>query len=283
MATRLTVRLAGGALGLLLAVACAPPPAPPPASTAASTAASVPSTVPSTVPPPAPTTAAPTPAPTPTAPAPHGLPAALRGTEWEHLPTGRHVVALTFDAGANADSVDPILAVLAAQHVPATFFLTGLWVQHFPAQARRIGSAYPVGNHSQTHPKFTGLSDDGVRAEVDTAGAAITAATGRDPRPLFRFPFGDRNAHAIGLVNAAGYGSIRWTVDTTGWRGTSGGVSVDMVRSRVLAQLGPGEIVLMHVGSNPTDGSRLDADALPGLIADIRARGYDFVSVTDFL
>jgi peptidoglycan/xylan/chitin deacetylase (PgdA/CDA1 family) len=51
----------------------------------------------------------------------------------------------------------------------------------------------------------------------------------------------------------------------------------------VLAQLRPGEIVLMHVGSHPTDGSRLDADALPGLIDDIRGRGYDFVTVTEFL
>ena len=173
--------------------------------------------------------------------------------------------------------------MLAAQHVPATFFLTGRWAQRYPAQARRIASAYPVGNHSQTHPMFTGLTDDGVRAEIDTAGAAITAAGGRDPRPLFRFPFGDRNAHTIALVNAAGYGSIRWTVDTTGWRGTSGGVTVDTVRSRVLAKLGAGEIVLMHVGSNPDDGSRLDADALPSLIGDIRARGYDFVAVTEFL
>lgn len=130
---------------------------------------------------------------------------------------------------------------------------------------------------------LTGLTDDGVRAEINRAEAAITAATGRDPRPLFRFPFGDRNVRTIALVNAAGYGSIRWTVDRTGWRGTSGGVSVDIVRSRVLAKLGPGEIVLMHVGSNPADGSRLDADALPGLIGDIRARGYDFASVADFL
>lgn len=267
------MRLAGCTLGLLLAVACAPPPAVsgPPATTAA--------VVPST----SPARPTPTSTPTPTPTGPRGLPAALRGTEWEHLPTARRVVALTFDAGANADAVDAILAVLAAQHVPATFFLTGQWVQRYPAQARRIASEYPVGNHSQTHPMLTGLSDDAVRAEIDTAAAAITAATGRDPRPLFRFPFGDRNAHTIALVNAAGYGSIRWTVDTTGWRGTSGGMSVDMVRSRVLAQLRPGEIVLMHVGSHPTDGSRLDADALPALIGDIRARGYDFVSVTDFL
>jgi peptidoglycan/xylan/chitin deacetylase (PgdA/CDA1 family) len=35
----------------------------------------------------------------------------------------------------------------------------------------------------------------------------------------------------------------------------------------------------MHVGSNPTDHSTLDADALPRLITQLRARGYSFVTL----
>jgi peptidoglycan/xylan/chitin deacetylase (PgdA/CDA1 family) len=41
----------------------------------------------------------------------------------------------------------------------------------------------------------------------------------------------------------------------------------------------PGEIVLMHVGSHPDDGSTLDADALPEIIAQLRAAGYAFVTL----
>jgi len=48
---------------------------------------------------------------------------------------------------------------------------------------------------------------------------------------------------------------------------------------RVLAAAAPGEIVLMHVGSNPTDGSTLDADALPSVIAGLRAQGYGFTTL----
>jgi hypothetical protein len=33
----------------------------------------------------------------------------------------------------------------------------------------------------------------------------------------------------------------------------------------------------MHVGSNPDDGSTLDADALPQIITRLRALGYHFV------
>ena len=62
---------------------------------------------------------------------------------------------------------------------------------------------------------------------------------------------------------------------------TSGGQSVQTVTNRVLANLRPGEIVLMHVGSHPTDGSTLDADALPGIIAELKRRGYGFVTIYD--
>jgi hypothetical protein len=46
-----------------------------------------------------------------------------------------------------------------------------------------------------------------------------------------------------------------WTVDTLGWEGAKGHISAFVVAARVLAALRPGEIVLMHVGSNPDDHS----------------------------
>jgi len=46
-----------------------------------------------------------------------------------------------------------------------------------------------------------------------------------------------------------------------------------------MANLQPGEIVLMHVGSHPTDHSTLDGDALPAVIAGIKAAGYGFVTI----
>ena len=51
------------------------------------------------------------------------------------------------------------------------------------------------------------------------------------------------------------------------------------VVGRVLAAATPGEIVLMHVGANPDDGSTLDAAALPQVISGLRAKGYSFVTL----
>jgi peptidoglycan/xylan/chitin deacetylase (PgdA/CDA1 family) len=204
----------------------------------------------------------------------------LAGKDWTVIPTSRPVVALTFDAGANADGVPSILATLQNAGVPATFFLTGNFVRDFPAAARAIaGGGFRIGDHTVTHPHLTQLSDAAVRQEILGGAAQITAVTGRDPAPLFRFPFGEVNPRVIAIANQAGYVPVRWTVDTLGWEGTAGHISAAVVASRVLAAAQPGEIVLMHVGSNPDDHTTFDADALPAVISGLRAKGYSFVTL----
>ena len=220
---------------------------------------------------------------TPAPPPAGGVPASLRGQDVEVVPTSERVVALTFDAGGNASGLESILSTLAAEGVPGTFFLTGRWADANPDGVAAIAAAgHRFGNHSVTHPAFTTLSDAAIRDEVLGAEASIRAAGG-DPRPLFRFPLGDRDARTIAAVNDLGYLPVRWTVDTLGWKGTSGGMTAQAVCDRVIAALQPGEIVLMHVGSNPDDGTTLDADALPEIIAMMRAAGYTFVTLDALL
>lgn len=213
-----------------------------------------------------------------TAPQPP-FPPGSRGQDVEVVPTSDEVVALTFDAGANAAGLPKILRTLADTHVRATFFLTGTWARTNPAGVAQIVAAgHRVGNHTMTHPHMAGLTSPAIADEVVGAQWAIRQA-GADPRPLFRFPFGERNARTIAAVNELGYLPVRWTVDTLGWKGTSGGITAGQVTDRVLGALRPGEIVLMHVGANPDDGSTLDADALPATITALRARGYHFVAL----
>lgn len=214
----------------------------------------------------------------------NALPSSLLGVDLERIPTAQKVVALTFDAGANDAGLRSILNTLAANGVPGTFFLTGNWANQFPSDVPAIVTGgHLVGNHSMTHPQFTTLSDAQIAAEIGNAQAAILAA-GADPRLFFRFPFGDRDARTIADVNSAGYAAIRWTVDTLGWQGTMNGTrGPSFVVQRVMAAAQPGEIVLMHLGSNPDDGSTLDAAALPDVIAQLRAAGYGFVTLSPAL
>jgi peptidoglycan/xylan/chitin deacetylase (PgdA/CDA1 family) len=224
--------------------------------------------------PPSPSAAAATPSASP-------VPAAFAGKDLEHLPTTAKVAALTFDAGANADAVPSILATLGREHVTATFFLTGTFVNQYPAAAKAIVAAgHRLGNHSATHPAFAGLAIAVIRQEVLSGAQSIRTVTGVDPRPFFRFPFGSKDAKALTEVNSLGYVAVRWTVDSLGWQGTMSGTrGPEFTAARVLAATTPGEIVLMHVGSNPTDHSMLDAAALPTVIAGLRQRGYAFTTL----
>ncbi len=205
------------------------------------------------------------------------LPPAVVAGEIVRLQTHRHVVALTFDGGGNADGAWGVLAALRRDRVPATFFLTGHFVRAYPRLARAIGRSYPVGNHTVNHLDLRRLSTPAATREIVQAQKLILRATGRDPRPYFRFPYGARDNRTLRIARRLGYASVRWTVDTWGWMGTQEQSVPGAVR-RVVDQLVPGEIVLMHLGSS-RDHSTIDSNALPSVVRLVRARGYRFVTL----
>jgi peptidoglycan/xylan/chitin deacetylase (PgdA/CDA1 family) len=207
------------------------------------------------------------------------LPQTLTGRIVTRLPVDKKLVALTFDGGSGAQSVDQVLRTLAETGTPASTFLTGAFVRDHPAAANRLVQAgLRVGNHTDTHPHMTKISLDLARQQVRAARTSITKVTGAEPRPLFRFPYGEWSSSRLSMVNDMGYVAVGWTVDTLGWKGRSEGISPQTVVDRVVANLRPGEIVLMHLGASP-DGSTVDADALPAVIREVQARGYRFVTL----
>jgi peptidoglycan/xylan/chitin deacetylase (PgdA/CDA1 family) len=207
----------------------------------------------------------------------HALPPPIVAGELVRLQTRQRVVALTFDCGGNADGAKAVLALLRGERAPGTFFLTGHFVRSYPALARAIGRTYPVGNHTINHVDLRRLSTGSAVHEITEAEAMIKAATGRDPQPYFRFPYGARDSRTLGLVHRLGYASVRWTVDTWGWMGASSQTVTGAIR-RVVAHLVPGEIVMMHLGS-ARDRTTIDANALPRVIRAVRGRGYRFVTL----
>ncbi len=212
------------------------------------------------------------------------LPERWTGRSLTRLPTHRKVVAMTFDGGANAAGVRPILRSLSRHDVAATFFVTGDFARGHRAEMRRIVAAgHRVANHSVNHPDFQDLSTRQRVRQIRTAGRQITAITGRTPAPWFRFPFGSYDQAAVRTANDLGYAVMGWTVDTLGWMGTSGGQSVRSVTRKVMAGARPGAIMMMHLGSNPDDGSTLDAKALPRTLSKLKAAGYGFVTLDEVL
>jgi peptidoglycan/xylan/chitin deacetylase (PgdA/CDA1 family) len=191
----------------------------------------------------------------------------------------RAVVALTFDAGSDVGYASEILDVLAANHVPATFGMTGRWAEAHPALVGRMAAeGHQLVNHSYDHPSFTGQSTGepalsrGERLDqLARTEAAVGAAADTTTLPWFRPPYGDEDASVRADVAVAGYRyELLWTVDSLGWRG----ISSDEVVQRCLERAVPGAIFLLHVGAESTDH-----DALQRIIDGLRARGYGFATV----
>lgn len=187
-------------------------------------------------------------------------------------------MALTFDAGSDAGYTEQILDLLAARHIRVTFGITGVWAQAHPDLLRRIAAAgHQIVDHSWDHQSFTGASTDApplttsqISRELQDTDTLIRHLTGAGTVAWFRPPYGDRNRARDAAAAAAGYRyELMWTVDSLGWNGAS----PDTVVQRILSALGPGEIILMHVGSASTD-----AAALPAVITALQARGYGFVT-----
>jgi len=185
-------------------------------------------------------------------------------------------VALTFDAehpdrpGCPPGAIDRILDDLGAAHARATFFVQGRWAQAYPSAARRIAEAgHLVGCHSHFHAEMPLLSDAGLAADLAAATDAVEAATGVDPRPWFRCPFGAGadDPRVLDAVAAAGYRNVGWHVVVDDWEPdrTGDAVATDTVRG--IDRHGDGAVVLLHTWPGAT------ADALPTILDELRRRG----------
>ena len=185
------------------------------------------------------------------------------------------MVALTFDGAYDAAPLPSILATLEAIGVPATFFLTGEFARDFGGSVKSIVAAgHDVGSHSYSHPYFTKLSEKALADELDKTEAQLRKAGAPDPRPLFRPPYGDRDKRVLSLLNAHGYVSVVWTIDTIDWDTKT---TAAQIKKRILDKLQPGAIILMHVAGPQTAG------VLPEIIQLLKDRGYGFVGLREGL
>lgn len=195
----------------------------------------------------------------------------------------RRAIALTFDAGSDAGNARAILATLREEGVRATFSVTGLWAETYPADLLAIAAdGHPLMNHSYSHRSFTGastgatsLTTDERVLEMQRTETTVYRMSNRSTRPFFRPPYGDIDDALPGDVARAGYGYVvMWSIDTRGWDAASAEEIVASVR----AQAAPGAIVVLHVGA-----ASEDAAALPALIEALRADGYAFETVPEIL
>jgi peptidoglycan/xylan/chitin deacetylase (PgdA/CDA1 family) len=191
-------------------------------------------------------------------------------------------VALTFDAEhpdrpvGRAGVEEEVLELLRDESVRSTFFVQGRWAEAFPETAKRIAEdGHVVGSHSHFHARMPLLTDEGLRADIVQATRAIRNATGIDPKPWFRCPWGHgaRDPRVRMALQAQRYQHVGWDVVAEDWDPDRSG---DQVAGHVLEGIrghGDGAVVLLH----PWTASTLQA--LPRIVRELS--GDSLVTVAD--
>ncbi len=181
---------------------------------------------------------------------------------------GSKLVALTFDDGPSAATTPRLLDILKQKGVKVTFFVLGNMAQRSPDILRReVAEGHEVGSHTPYHNQLTKLNFSQVRAEAIEMDRIFTDILGTVP-PFTRPPYGSFNQT---VKDALAQPLVLWSVDPLDWKYRNAAT----VRSNVVSATRDGSIILMH------DIHATTVDAVAGIIDDLRAQGYEFLTVSE--
>lgn len=194
----------------------------------------------------------------------------------------KKTISLTFDDGPDPVYTPKLLNVLSAEHVPATFFVTGANVAKHPEIiAREAREGHAVANHSLTHTDLNVTGDARSRLEFVLTDRIIRAVTHRHAGYI-RLPYEGQDVKSTqemvdGLLRTQQYGFIMASndFDTLDWEYTAHPRMGDIPLPKFNGQ---NITVLMHDGGGA--GRQKTIDYVKNkLIPAARAAGYTFTTM----
>ncbi|MGW6279221.1 polysaccharide deacetylase family protein [Kribbella sp. NPDC055071] len=216
----------------------------------------------------------------------------------DHGPRGRRRVALTFDADLTALMRRRLLSgkvhsyynkhlidELRSMHVPATMFLTGMWMEQYPDVTRQLAAdpLFELGTHTYDHRGFTKhcyTLGTVPRAEMLTdVRRAVVELDQLDSHATrwFRFPGGCYDATALHELASAGVTAVG--LDVPGADGFA--KSPKPIIKQVLDHARDGSIVVLHMHGG--DNAPYTDEAITPIVKGLRTHGYELVTVTQLM
>ncbi|MDE2126117.1 MAG: polysaccharide deacetylase family protein [Armatimonadetes bacterium] len=184
-----------------------------------------------------------------------------------------HEVALTFDDGPHRDSCQSILNTLRANHIHATFFDVGERMAQSPNLVREtLADGNEIGDHTFTHPRLVNVSRARQHLEINDTDITYYRITGQH-LALIRPPGMRFDPQVLRLTHAMGYITVGYNTDAHDYDPRS---SPEFIARRTLDRVENGSIILLHDYPHP-------AEALPRIVASLKARGYTFVTISQML
>lgn len=204
-------------------------------------------------------------------------PTLIRNCGWfgevkKTFPTNERLVWLTIDDGPDPENTPAILDVLGRHGAKASFFVIGRRVLRHPELARQITAAgHQLQNHTWSHPERTFWAAGPQRAaqEIRKCSEIIFETTGTNPS-LFRAPAGLANPFVHAAAENAGLRMLGWSA--CGFDGIPH--CPDAALRRILGQLHPGAIILLHERQLPSMKKGTRARTLDRLLHQLHERGY---------
>jgi peptidoglycan-N-acetylglucosamine deacetylase len=183
----------------------------------------------------------------------------------------KKTIALTFDDGPYPLYTPLLLDVLAKYNVHATFFVVGNSVRDYPHLLRLIKqNGHEIANHTYTHRRQRDISLPEFREELLKTEDAIADTIGERPR-LFRPAGGSVTEDARLVVQDLGYTLCNATVNPGDWwQRDPDKLILNSYRGR--SREG---VTLMHSGTMGI------IRAMPGYINALKAKGFNFTTMTD--
>ena len=187
--------------------------------------------------------------------------------------TSEKKAALTFNCAWDETGLDELLSILKKNNVKCTFFVVGEFAERLPEAVRKIYNAgHEIGNHSMAHRDPVKMDYGDLLSDISACNDLLYSLTG-EPATLYRAPSGSYNDDTVSAARSLGMTAVQWDADSVDWKGKS----PEEITERMLKKIGPGSIALFHVGKENT------VAALPGIIAQLKAEGYSFCTVTELL
>ncbi len=192
-------------------------------------------------------------------------------------------ITITFDDGPHPVYTPQVLDILKEKEVEATFFLVGKYVEKYPDIVKRmINEGHTIGNHTYSHRSLIPLSVSNTDFEILETDKVIERITGEKPT-LFRPPRGVYSDYSRDLLLENRYTMVLWDVSSQDWRE----LRYNNIVGNIINNVQNGSIILFHDSGDiftSSGGNRTNTvKALPLVIDQLRARGYEFVTVDEML
>jgi peptidoglycan/xylan/chitin deacetylase (PgdA/CDA1 family) len=193
---------------------------------------------------------------------------------------GCNRVALIFNAGIGDAPSETILDTLVSTQAPVTLFAMGWWADAYPDYLSRFANDTNavVGSHGDTQLFLTGASDERIANEVRESEQSIQQVLGYPPARYYTPYATDTDGRVQHVISREGYLPVAWTVSAADYTDAE---TADEVYSRVMGSVSDGAIIELHLDGPATD--RSTAVALPGIIRDLQAQGYQLVTIPEIL